>query len=233
MALLVAEPLHVLVVDDDSHLLRTLADILRLRGYEPHTARSGAEGLRLAEGAMPEPAIALVDLKLPDMDGLDVVGRLRALSNLTEVVVLTGNASVESAVSALRQQSCDYLIKPVAPDQLLATLGRAGDRWLRHQARESLRRAEERFRALIEGIGDVVFLVDSTRTIRYVSPSVARVLGRSPDTIEGREMKTVFTGGDASRNLDDWLEKPDPSRLVELTASHANGTTRFLNLSAC
>src|SRR3954463_9233000 len=109
-----ADPLPVLVVDDDSALIRTLADILRLHGYAPETALSGREGIALAEHNAP--ALALVDLRLPDMDGVELASRLHAVSELTQVVVLTGNASVESAVAAMREQSLDYLVKPVQID---------------------------------------------------------------------------------------------------------------------
>jgi len=96
-------------------LIRTLADILRMHGYAPATAGTGREGLALA--ADTEPALAVVDLRLPDMDGMELASRLHDLSKLTEVVVLTGNASVESAVAALREHSIDYLVKPVNIDQ--------------------------------------------------------------------------------------------------------------------
>src|SRR5205807_506410 len=88
-----AEPLPVLVVDDDSALIRTLSDILRLHGYAPETAGTGREGL--AKARHTAPALAVVDLRLPDMDGMELAAKLHALSELTEVVVLTGNASVE------------------------------------------------------------------------------------------------------------------------------------------
>src|SRR5689334_19029802 len=100
------EPFSVLVVEDDSHLLRTLRDILRHRGYAPLTAGSGHEGLSLAEQATAPLAVALIDLKLPDMDGMEVIGRLHAISSLTETVILTGHASVDSAVRALREHTC-------------------------------------------------------------------------------------------------------------------------------
>src|SRR5678816_1803800 len=95
-----AEPLPILVVDDDSVLIRTLADILRLHGYAPSTAETGQEGIELARNT--SPALAVVDLGLPDMDGIELASLLRSLSELTEVVVLPGNASLESAVAALR-----------------------------------------------------------------------------------------------------------------------------------
>ena len=119
--------LSVLVIEDDSQLLRTLRDILNRRGYHPLTANSAREGLALVEQELP--AVALVDLKLPDMDGVEVIDRLTALSQLTQTIVLTGNASIESALRALRQQTYDYLVKPVPPDKLLTTIDRAGERW--------------------------------------------------------------------------------------------------------
>ena len=88
--------------------------------------------------------MALVDLKLPDMDGVEVIDRLTALSQLTQTIVLTGNASIESAVRALRQRTYDYLVKPVPPEKLLTTIDRAGERWQRRRAEEALRQSEER-----------------------------------------------------------------------------------------
>ena len=101
-------------------MLRTLTDILRVNGYTPTGAPSGvAQALRLAKDSLSPLAIALVDLSLPDIDGIDLVSRLRELSDLTEVVILTGNASIDSAVRAMREDSYDYLIKPVQPEYLL------------------------------------------------------------------------------------------------------------------
>jgi PAS domain S-box-containing protein len=142
------EPLSVLVVDDDSALIRTLADILRFHGYEPATAMTAREGLALA--AEHPPALAIVDLRLPDMEGTELASRLHGLSEFTQVVVLTGNASVESAVAALRQHSVDYLLKPVNVERLLQVASLATERWQRHQAEERLRESDERFRRVVE-----------------------------------------------------------------------------------
>ena len=145
--------LSVLVIEDDSHLLRSLRDILGRRGYKPLTAQSAREGLALVEQELP--AVALVDLKLPDMDGVEVIDRLTALSQLTQTIVLTGNATIESALHALRQRTYDYLVKPVPPEKLLTTIDRAGERWQRRRAEEALRQSEERAQLLLEHISDV------------------------------------------------------------------------------
>jgi PAS domain S-box-containing protein len=175
--------LSVLVIEDDSALLRTLRDILDRRGYHPLTANSAREGLALVEQELP--AVALVDLKLPDMDGVEVIDRLSALSHLTQTIVLTGNASIESALRALRQRTYDYLVKPVPPDKLLTTIDRAGERWQRRRAEEALRRSEERAQLLLEHISDVVMVVDEALVIRYVSPSVRHLLDYLPSELVG------------------------------------------------
>ena len=144
----VSEALPVLVVDDDSALIRTLSDILRLHGYDPHTAETAREGL--SEAGKRPPALAIVDLRLPDMDGIELVAKLRELSAGTEVVVLTGNASVESAIAAMREKSVDYLVKPVQVDRLLQVVSHANDRWQRRRAEQRLQESEDRYRLLFD-----------------------------------------------------------------------------------
>ena len=178
----------VLVVDDDPQLLRTLHDILELRGYRALTAGSGEGGLRIAEQAAADLAIALVDLRLPDMDGIELIGRLHALSELTEVVILTGHASLDSAVAALRNESFDYLVKPVDPSRLLHTVQKASERWQRRMMEQKLAETEERFRLLVENISDMIFVTDRDGTVRYASASVERVLDVEPEALAGEAL---------------------------------------------
>jgi CheY-like chemotaxis protein len=77
MKSLLPEALNILVVDDDAQMLRTITDILRLRGYSSMMAGTGHEALDLTRKMKEGPAVALVDLKLPDMDGIELIGRLR------------------------------------------------------------------------------------------------------------------------------------------------------------
>jgi DNA-binding NtrC family response regulator len=167
--------LPVLVVDDDAQMLRTITDILKLHGFAPMGAATGLEALDLARKLGVLPAIALVDLNLPDMDGIELVGRLRQVSALTEVVILTGNATVDSAVRALREESYDYLIKPVQPDHLLATLGRAGERSHRRRAEAGRRASEERLQSIFDHVSDALFIADDTGRILDANPAACRM----------------------------------------------------------
>jgi DNA-binding response OmpR family regulator len=188
----VPERLPILVVDDDSQMLRTIGDILRFRGYDAHGAGTGKEGLTAVEQHVVSPAIALIDLKLPDMDGIELVARLRAVAPLVEVVILTGHASVDSAVRALREQSYDYLVKPVQPDNLVASIARAGDRWQRRRAERALEESEQRLRRIFENVSDAVFITDEMRAIIDANPAAEKLASCKVDDIRGRSLDTIL-----------------------------------------
>ena len=96
MKSLLPEALKVLVVDDDAQMLRTITDILRLRGYSTLIAATGREALNITRDMNEAPAVALVDLQLPDMDGIELIGRLREIAELTEVVDRRGDSAFHS-----------------------------------------------------------------------------------------------------------------------------------------
>src|SRR5712671_3135398 len=166
-----AEKLKVLVVDDDAQMLRSISDILRLGGYSAVVAGSGSEALEITRKMKEGPAVALVDLKLPDMDGIELIGRLREIAGLTEVVILTGNASVDSAVRALRENSNDYLLKPVKPEQLVGTIERAGERWQRRRAELGMRESQDRLRQIFDHVSDALFIADDLGNVIDANPA--------------------------------------------------------------
>jgi signal transduction histidine kinase len=221
-----AEALRVLIVDDDPQMLRTITDILRMNGYAPSGATTGSGGLELAARMDHSPAIALVDLSLPDMDGIEVVARLHALSAMTQVVILTGNASVDSAVRALREQSYDYLIKPVQPDHLLATLERAGERSYRRRAEEGMRESEERMRQIFAHVSDALFIVDDSGIILDANPAATTLTGHALDDLRSTPLGEVLPELDSS--VDD-LNNGHP-RLPSLPAGTT--ATRVLDIQS-
>ncbi|TLM68478.1 MAG: diguanylate cyclase [Deltaproteobacteria bacterium] len=107
----------VLVVDDEAFFRRLFSDILAEEGsYQIEVAESGEEALaRLARGGVD---ILITDMVMPGICGLDLVRRARALDNPPEVILATGNATVESAIQALKNGARDYLLKPCNPEQL-------------------------------------------------------------------------------------------------------------------
>ncbi|MGH7604601.1 MAG: response regulator [Gemmatimonadaceae bacterium] len=184
--------LRVLVVDDDAQMLRTITDILRMNGYNTSTAPTGQGALDLANSFDTPAAVALIDLSLPDIDGIELVGRLRQISDLTEVVILTGNASVDSAVRAMREKSYDYLIKPVEPDYLLATLGRAGERSERRRAEAGRQDSEERLRRIFEHVSDALFIANDEGEIHDANPAACALTGLSVEELRSRPLIHVL-----------------------------------------
>ena len=116
----------ILVVDDDPNLRKTLADILEVKGYETVVAANGAEAIAATENR--HFSLALIDLMLPDMSGLEVMASIKSLSSLTEVIILTGHASMDTAIEATRQGAYSYLIKPYQMDELLRQIRLAVER---------------------------------------------------------------------------------------------------------
>ena len=113
----------ILVIDDDPHMRRILADILILHGFSPIAVGNGAEGLAaLQENTFD---VALVDLTLPDIPGVVILERIRAAYPSTQAIILTGDNTLETAVECMKEGACDYLVKPLEGDKLVASIWRA------------------------------------------------------------------------------------------------------------
>lgn len=115
--------LRLLLVDDEVEFLEPMKARLERRGVACSTASSGEEALRvLAAGAFD---CAVVDVKMPGMDGLELLRRIRRTYPKTAVILLTGHASVELGVQGMELGAFEYLLKPVELDELLDAIRRA------------------------------------------------------------------------------------------------------------
>jgi DNA-binding NtrC family response regulator len=118
-----AEPFSVLVVDDETIVRESLGGWFSEDGYRVVTASSGREALKLAaEGGF---QLAILDIKMPGMDGLELQGRLAQVAPDLTIIVMTAYASVDTAVRALKQGAYDYIVKPFDPDELSILVRRA------------------------------------------------------------------------------------------------------------
>jgi signal transduction histidine kinase len=113
----------ILVIDDEPLMLQSIRIMLGGQGYDVVTACSGAEAVKcLGQGAID---LVLLDIMLPDTDGYQLMGRITANYPDTPVIVITGHASTESAIAALRQGAYDYLRKPFGYEEFLKTVENA------------------------------------------------------------------------------------------------------------
>jgi FixJ family two-component response regulator len=118
-----AERPKILIIDDEEVILDSCASILHAEKYEVAAAPDGTRGLEQAREFRPD--VTVVDLKMPGLSGHDVIERLRALDPDAVVVVITGYATVSSAVESMRRGAYDFLPKPFTPDEFRLILRRA------------------------------------------------------------------------------------------------------------
>jgi YesN/AraC family two-component response regulator len=135
---------RVLVIDDERPTLAMFELILQAMGHEPVAADSGEKGLELfKDGDFP---IVLTDIKMPGMDGMEVLRQIKAGRPATEVIVITGHGDVDLALAALNHKAADFIDKPISQQALATALRRAEERIDRRKAAEPavvLRRAGE------------------------------------------------------------------------------------------
>ncbi len=152
---------RVLVVDDDPVQLRLTAEIANRAGFKPITATGGEQALSILRednqlGAM------ILDLVMPDLDGMGVMEVMRKEGLTTPVIIQTANASLETVISAMRQGAADYFVKPVAPERLVISLRNA----MKLDALEAAIRAEHARKAGTFSRKDMI----------ASAPSMARVI---------------------------------------------------------
>ena len=140
-ATLPASAQRVFVIDDDAVMLLSCRRILEKDGYEVETFSSGLEGLKRIERVRPH--LLLVDLKMPELDGLQVIERVRALGPDIVIAVITGYATIATAIEAMKAGAYDFLPKPFTPDELRLIVNRGHERWRLAAESTRLRREKE------------------------------------------------------------------------------------------
>ena len=132
-------PMSILLVDDDSAFRHVMSGELRRLGYEVATANSGEEALACL--ARQEAEIVLLDLRLPGMDGLATLKAIRARHPSTEVIMLTGHGSIDTAIESIRVGAFDYVTKPCPLDEIQIRVQRAVEQRALRQRASLLERA--------------------------------------------------------------------------------------------
>jgi DNA-binding NtrC family response regulator len=163
----------ILLVDDAEDVRELLATVLRDE-FEVSQADSGA-ALREAF-AEPQPDVVLLDIKLPDADGLDLLPEIKKQWPDTEVIVLTGNASIEAAIEATKRGAFHFINKPFDTQALLVTVERALERKQQNEENSSLRRALSTMSGGSSPIFQSSAMQAVVRTVERVAPSDVSIL---------------------------------------------------------
>lgn len=114
---------NILVVDDDMSVRTTFSSILRKEGYRVTAVKDGYEAIKAIDEE--DFDLALVDLRMPGLDGIEVLEKIKSRRPQTRVIIYTGYGSITTAVEAMRKGAADYLTKPFSPDELKLSVKKA------------------------------------------------------------------------------------------------------------
>jgi two-component system nitrogen regulation response regulator NtrX len=162
---------RVLIVDDERNIRRTFTMVLAAEGYEVDSAESGEDGL--ARSLANRPDVAIVDVRLPGMDGLELLRRLREHDVELPVIMISGHGTIATAVEATRHGAFDFIEKPLGKERLLVAIRNALDR--RELGRE-VRDLRDKVKRRTVMVGESAPLQAIREQIRRVGPTAARVL---------------------------------------------------------
>jgi two-component system, NtrC family, nitrogen regulation response regulator NtrX len=162
---------RILVIDDEPAIRDTMRMTLEYDGHECLTAGSGQEGLTLAERENPD--LVFLDIKMPGMDGLDALQRMRAANETLPVVIVSGHGTVSTAVEATKAGAFDFIEKPLASERVLVTIRNALDQTRLRDENRSLKRAVE---VRHQMVGESPALRHVWDAIKRAAPTNATVL---------------------------------------------------------
>ena len=114
---------RVLVVDDEKEFVETLSERLSLRGYDVTTSLNGEDAIEKVRNHLFD--VIILDVLMPGMSGIEALREIKKIKPLIEVIMLTGNATVETAIEGLKLGASDFLIKPCEPEDLVAKINKA------------------------------------------------------------------------------------------------------------
>ena len=168
----------ILIVDDESSIRRTLREILEFEKFEVEEAADGMEGLaKLRQSAFD---VVLMDIKMPRMDGMDALDKIHELCPGTSVVMISGHATIDTAVESVKRGAFDFISKPPDLNRLLITIRNAMDKSSLLQETRQLKRKVAKA-GLQEIIGSSEAVARLKDTISRVAPTEARVLITGPN----------------------------------------------------
>ncbi|HEX5530414.1 MAG TPA: PAS domain S-box protein, partial [Methylomirabilota bacterium] len=178
----------ILVIDDDPVIRETVGDVLREHGHHVDRVERGRDAL--ARIGQPRPVdLAIVDCRLPDISGLELLRSIKTRSPETEVILITGHASLDGALAAMAGDATSYLVKPVDTAQLLSTVDRA---LARKGLLRALRDSEERYRLITQSMTEALFLLDLDGGLALVNAYGEQITGFRSDELIGRPIFSVL-----------------------------------------
>jgi DNA-binding NtrC family response regulator len=202
----------ILVIDDEKSIRNTLKEILEYEGHEVQDAADGLEGLKKIEGEKFD--IVLCDIKMPKMDGLELLDKIMELQSETPVIMISGHGTIETAVEAIKKGAYDFISKPLDLNRMLITLRNALDRSSLVKETKTLKKKISRNNDMV---GDSAPIRKIKEMIAKVAPTDARVL-ITGENGTGKELVAKWIHEQSDRNTSPLVEvncAAIPSELIE------------------
>jgi two-component system NtrC family sensor kinase len=179
---------RVLLIDDEEGIRKVVSIALKDAGYQVWTAANGEQGLEIFERE--QPPLVLTDIKMPGIDGIEVLRRLKAMETDSEVIIITGHGEMELAISALQLEASDFITKPIHDEALFISLKRAQEKIsLKRQLRDYMENLE-------------IKVKEATAEIRRISDFQANLIDNSLDGIvAGDEERKIIIFNDSAQRL--------------------------------
>ena len=192
---------RVLLVDDEPMLLNSLCELLKGRGYHLVTASTGSEAILHLEKMKFD--LALLDLRLPDYSGHEIMDFINANGIDMKVIVVSGDTGIDAAIGALKRGAYDYLRKPYTREELLTTVDNA----LRQKRLENENRniawqlecSEKLYRYLVDSSPDIIYTLNDEGRFTFVNDRAQHLLGYSPSELIGRHYSELVHEEDLER----------------------------------
>jgi diguanylate cyclase (GGDEF)-like protein/PAS domain S-box-containing protein len=197
-----AKPIsRLLLVDDEPRLLSSLVEFLKDEGHALTTAACGHEAIvRLAEQSFD---LILLDLRLPDMTGHDIMDVIRARGLDASVIILSGDVGIDAAIGALRRGAFGYLRKPYAREELLKTVANAlSQRNLQAENRRiawQLECSEKLYRYLVDSSPDIIYTLNTEGYFTFINDSSQQLLGYARGELIGKHYSVLIHPDDMDR----------------------------------
>jgi diguanylate cyclase (GGDEF)-like protein/PAS domain S-box-containing protein len=192
---------RILLVDDEPRLLSSLYELLRDRDYELVTATCGSEAL--AELTRLRFDLILLDLRLPDMSGHQIMDFINSRGIEGDVIVMSGDVGIEAAIGALKRGAYDYLRKPYSREELLKTVENALQKRKlaidNARIASKLENSEKMYRYLVDSSPDIIYTLDQSGCFSFVNDRAYQLLGFSRDELIGKHYSILVHDEDLER----------------------------------
>ena len=206
--------MRILITEDDRAIRRAIRDILEMEGHQIDEAENGEEALKKFEDISFD--VLFCDIKMPKMDGLELMRALRELGHQPEIIVMSGHGNIEMAVKALRLGAYDFIEKPLNLNRILVAINHLTEKGQLIQSNAALRSSIKKIKG--NGIiGDSSQILEIQAMISKVAPSDARVLITGPNG-SGKELVARSLHDQSNRNKAPFIEvncAAIPSELIE------------------